>query len=180
MASEAPNPRAHFGVAQHGSGAGSSARSEEPPGRRVENQGGSPRHFVAVAMASATLVGLPLMVIVPQRWAAPLLAAAVIFPAVVIIAVLLRVSRATPIPGSVVIVGSSAAAGAIAGVLIFSPASYGFLGIIVCLPVAVAVAFVGMGLDRWFTLSRAVATVFLVVGAILLGVSSVMTVVQYT
>lgn len=137
------------------------------------------RRYLALAMAGTVLAGVPLMLMLLQPWATALLAAVVVFPAVAIIALLLRLLRHTSVPEPVVILAAAAVIGAAAGLLIFSPVSYDWFGLVVCIPIALVVAGVGIGLDYVFAASARFTNATIAVGSVLLAVSIVGTIATY-
>ena len=132
--------------------------------------------FLALAMAAVVYVGAPLMLLSGQPWALPLLTAAVVFPAVGLIAWVLTLLRDTRIPRPVVVLSTAGVVGVVAGLLIFSPVSFGLFGLLVCVPIALAAATVGLIMEWVMIRVPPLALLAVIVGGTLL-VSSVIGIV---
>lgn len=150
----------------------------EASGSASPEQGRAITHLLTLAMAGTILAGLPLMLVVGQPWTAPLVTAAVVFPGVAIIGFLLRLARGRR--RGLIVLGSSAALGAVAGLLLFPPGSYAWFGPLVCVPIALLVAALGLGVDAWLLRSRRASVLIVLFGAVLLALSLVMNAVLYT
>lgn len=124
--------------------------------------------LLALAMAATVCIGAPLMVVGGQPWAMPLLTALVVFPAAAFTAWMLRLFQDTRIPRAVVALATAGLVGAIAGLLIFSPVNFGLFGLLVCIPIALAAATLGLVMEWVMIKVPPLALLAVIVGGTLL------------
>ena|SRR5690554_7114466 len=100
--------------------------------------------FLALAMAATVYIGAPLMLLGDQPWAMPPLTALVVFPTAALAVLLIKVMQPTRAPRFVAVLVAAALVGAIVGLSLFPWGTFGQLGLVICVPLALIAA--GMAL----------------------------------
>lgn len=123
-------------------------------GRRGFSQPGSHssrqfKHVVALAFLGTIIAGVPLLPFGAggELFAMPLLAALVVFPSVLIIALAVWALKRSQIPEIVIILTVAVICGALAAIIMFSAIDAIWFGVMITVPVAIITSLLGYLLD---------------------------------
>lgn len=136
-------------------------------------------HLLAVGLMLVLVVGLPLMPIGGQAWALPVLAAVPILCGVGLVGVLYRVHPWSARHRVIAPVLVATVIGLIAGLVIFSPRSFGAFGVLVCMPIAIVAALLGALASGLISRVPAVGIVAIVAGSLFLSACVVLSFILY-
>ncbi|MFV0285926.1 MAG: hypothetical protein ACK5IM_05975 [Demequina sp.] len=136
-------------------------------------------HLASVALSLVLLLGTPLMALGGQPWVMPLLVSVPIVSGTVLTGVVIHALRHTSVPRALVVFVTAAIVGAAAGLVMFPPWNFAWLGLLWCVPVALIAAALGLGMSAMIARSRGMKYAATIVGSAWIVLCLVMSVMLY-